>query len=29
MFLALDAQVPAVGFSVSVDRLVEAGRSTT
>ena len=26
MFLALDARVPAVGFSVSVDRLVEAGR---
>lgn len=27
MFRALGAEVPAVGFSVSVDRLVEAGRS--
>lgn len=27
MFLALDAEVPAVGFSVSVDRLVEAERT--
>jgi ATP phosphoribosyltransferase regulatory subunit HisZ len=26
MFRALGAEVPAVGFSVSVDRLVEAGR---